>query len=91
MNKTTDAVIVMQQPGVNDPQYNRPRQEIMTVKIYIQTFWMDYLLMAILGGLGLGIYFLRPAPNRVFPVYLRNGEVAYPEFSYPFQSDIVTI
>ena len=45
--------------------------ESMTFRIYFRTFWMDYLLMAILGGLGLGIYFLRPAPNRVFPVYFR--------------------
>jgi diacylglycerol diphosphate phosphatase/phosphatidate phosphatase len=91
MNKTTDAVIVMQQPGTNELEHNGPRQENMTIKIYIRTFWMDYLLMVILGGLGLGIYFLRPAPNRVFAIYLRNGEVANPEFSYPFGTDIVPI
>jgi len=93
MNKTTDAVIVIQQPDVNDPENNRisPRQEIMTPRIYIRTFWMDYLLMAVLGGLGLGIYFLQPAPNRVFPVYFRDGEVVNPEFSYPFRKDIIPI
>jgi len=52
---------------------------------------MDYLLMAILGGLGLGLYYLRPAPTRLFPVYFRDGEVVNPEFSYPFGKDIVPI
>ncbi|CAF0918973.1 unnamed protein product [Adineta steineri] len=94
MNKTTDAaVIVMRPPDSNDRQNNpiEHRQEVMTPRIYIRTFWMDYLAMAVLGALGLGIYFLRPAPNRVFPVYFSDGEIVYPEFAYPFGSDIVPI
>jgi membrane-associated phospholipid phosphatase len=88
MNKTTDAVIVIQPPDINDHQNNPER---MTPRIYIRTFWMDYLLMAILGGLGLGVYYLRPAPNRLFPVYFSDGQVVYPELSYPFQTDIIPI
>jgi membrane-associated phospholipid phosphatase len=83
----------MQQPSLHDAQNNRIRttQEPMTFKIYFRTFWMDYLLMAVLGALGLGVYFLRPAPNLVFPVYFRDGEVVNPEFIYPYQQDIVPI
>jgi membrane-associated phospholipid phosphatase len=50
---------------------------------------MDYLLMAILGGVALGVHSLGPASNRVFPVYFRDGEVVYPEFSYPLQKNII--
>ncbi|CAF0723477.1 unnamed protein product [Adineta ricciae] len=67
------------------------RREVMTPLVYFRTFWMDYLAMAVLGALGLGIYFLRPAPNRVFPVYFRDGEVVNPEFTYPYQKDIIPI
>ncbi|CAF1559294.1 unnamed protein product, partial [Rotaria sordida] len=50
---------------------------------------MDYLLMAILGALALGVNILGPASNRVFPVYFRNGEIVNPEFSYPFRRNII--
>jgi len=60
---------------------HKSQNESMTFRIYISTFWMDYILMAIMGGLGLGIYYLRPIPNRVFPVYFSNGEIVNPEFS----------
>ncbi|UJR21401.1 hypothetical protein I4U23_024491 [Adineta vaga] len=85
--------LVMQSPGTNPVQKNPPehRREVMTPLVYLRTFWMDYLLMAVLGGLGLGIYFLRPAPDRVFPVYFSNGEIVYPEFTYPFRKDIIPI
>ncbi len=93
MIKTTDTVHAMQQPGVNSLHNNptRSTQEKMTFRIYVRTFWMDYLLMAVLGGVGLGVYSLRPAADRVFPVYFRNGEVVNPEFSYPFRKDIIPI
>ena len=93
MNKINDTVIAIPLSSPPNAQNNpiRTIQEPMTIKIYFRTYWMDYLLMAVLGALGLGVYFLRPAPNRVFPVYFRDGEVVYPEFSYPFQQDIVPI
>jgi len=91
MSKITDTVIVMQQPGINEPENDRIRttQERMTVWIYIRTFWMDYLLMGVLGSVALGVHSLQPASNRVFPVYFRNGEVVNPEFGYPLQKNIV--
>lgn len=85
MNKTTDAVLVLQPSGI------KPFEEKMSIRIYIRTFWMDYLAMALLGALGLGIYYLRPAATRVFPVYFRNGEIVNPEFTYPFRADIIPI
>ena len=91
MSKNTDAVIVMQPQGIREPgnKFIRPTQERMTVWIYIRTFWMDYLTMAVLGGITLGIHSLHPAANRVFPVYFRDGEIVNPELSYPLQKNIV--
>ncbi|CAF0782920.1 unnamed protein product [Adineta steineri] len=93
MNKSQDSVIVMQQTDLDNPQNDitRSRNESMTFRLYFHTFWMDYLLMAIMGALGLGIYYLPPAPNRVFPVYFANGQIVNPEFSYPYQKDIIPI
>lgn len=93
MNKTTDTVLALNQPNTNASPNNEARvpQEKMTFRIYVRTFWMDFLLMAILGALGLGIYTLRPAPNRVFPVFFRDGAVVNPEFTYPFRKDIIPI
>jgi membrane-associated phospholipid phosphatase len=93
MNKSRDAVIDLEQTDNATVQNNssKSRDESMTFRIYFRTFWMDYLLMAIMGGLGLGIYYLRPASNRVFPVYFSDGEIVNPEFSYPFRKDIIPI
>ncbi|UJR28030.1 hypothetical protein I4U23_009289 [Adineta vaga] len=93
MSKTQDSVIVMQQTDLDNPRNDSPtsQTESMTFRIYLYTFWMDYLLMAIMGGLGLGIYFLRPIPNRVFPVYFSNGQIVNPDLSYPYQKDIIPI
>ena len=93
MNKTADSVLVMQ-PTNNHTVPNglaQHRREVMTPLVYLRTFWMDYLAMAVLGALGLGIYFSRPPPDRVFPVYFRDGEVVNPEFTYPYQKDIIPI
>lgn len=91
MRKNSDADIVMQQPATNNsPQdNNRPFQERMTIRIYIRTFWMDFLVMAIMGGIAIGVHSLGPAANRLFPIYFLNGEVVYPEYSYPLEKNIV--
>jgi membrane-associated phospholipid phosphatase len=93
MNKARDAVIDMPETDNNNTQNTskKIRDESMTFRIYVYTFWMDYLLMIIMGALGLGIYFLRPAPNRVFPVYFSDGAIVNPEFSYPIRKDIIPI
>ena len=91
MRKNTDAVIVMQPPNVDEPRnkFSGQTHEPMTLWIYFRSYWMDYLMMAILGGIALGVHSLHPAANRVFPVYFRNGEVVNPEFSYPLQNMII--
>jgi len=95
MNTNTDTAIVMQQSSVNRPHNNPPARkgESMTPLIYLRTFWMDYLLMAAMGALGLVLYSLRPAPSRVFPIYFSNSnnEIVYPEYAYAFGADIVPI
>lgn len=79
----TDSIAMPGQPG------NGHRPERMTVLIYIRTFWMDYLLLVILGVVGIVANILRPVPDRLFPVYFRNGEVVNPEFAYPLVKNII--
>jgi len=44
-----------------------------------------------MGMIGLGVYFAKPAPSRSFPIVFRDGEVVYPEFSYPLRKEIIPI
>lgn len=44
-----------------------------------------------MGAIGLGVYFLRPAPSRSFPVYNNDGNVAYTDDAYPLRHEIVPI
>jgi diacylglycerol diphosphate phosphatase/phosphatidate phosphatase len=37
------------------------------------------------------VYFADPAPSRSFPILFRDGEIVYPEFSYPLRKEIVPI
>jgi len=82
MRKNSETVIPME-------QNEQPDQERMTFRIYLRTFWMDYLLMAILGAISAGSQSLRPAANRLFPIYFHNGEVVNPEFTYPLERNII--
>jgi len=52
---------------------------------------IDLVWMLVMGMVGLGVYFARPAPTRSFPILFRDGEVVYPEFSYPLRKEIVPI
>jgi len=52
---------------------------------------LDILTMAIMGAIGLGVYFADPAPSRSFPVLFKDGEIVYPEFAYPLRKEIVPI
>lgn len=44
-----------------------------------------------MGALGLGVYFLRPAPSRSFPIYNNDGNIAYMNNAYPLRREIVPI
>ena len=91
MNTNPDTILGMQESALNSVENNldRPRHGRMTIRIYLRTFWMDYLVMIILGALALGINFLRPASDRIFPVFSRDGEIVNPEWSYPFRRNII--
>jgi diacylglycerol diphosphate phosphatase/phosphatidate phosphatase len=52
---------------------------------------LDIVTMAVLGAIGLGVYFADPAPSRSFPVRFSDGEVVYPQFAYPLRDEIVPI
>ncbi|CAF1649396.1 unnamed protein product, partial [Didymodactylos carnosus] len=63
--------------------------ESMNTKLYLKTFWMDYIVMIILGAVGLYVNFIRSVPNRLFPVYFRAAKIMNPEFAYPFRNNII--
>ncbi|KAF9484873.1 prenyl diphosphate phosphatase [Pholiota conissans] len=58
---------------------------------WIRLHGFDIITMALMGALGLGIYFADPAPTRSFPVYFQNGQVVYPQFAYPLRKEIIPI
>ncbi|KAL8388162.1 hypothetical protein RB599_003075 [Gaeumannomyces hyphopodioides] len=59
--------------------------------LWLKHTWLDILTMALLGALGLGVYMLRPVPNRSFAVAYANGEPVYPQFAYPLRKEVVPI
>jgi hypothetical protein len=52
---------------------------------------LDLLTMLVMGMIGLGVYFADPAPSRSFPVTFKDGEIVYPQFSYPLRKEIIPI
>jgi len=57
---------------------------------WLKATGLDILTMAIMGAIGLGVYFADPAPSRSFPVY-SNTQIVYPQFAYPLRKEIVPI
>ncbi|KAG9006257.1 hypothetical protein FRB94_000882 [Tulasnella sp. JGI-2019a] len=51
----------------------------------------DLITMTAMGVLGLGIYYLRPAPTRNFPITFVAGAIVYPDYAYPLLQEIVPI
>ncbi|KAJ8110591.1 hypothetical protein OPT61_g6606 [Boeremia exigua] len=62
-----------------------------TFGAWIKATALDIVTMAILGAIGLGVYFADPAPSRSFPVTFRDGEIVYPQFAYPLRNEIIPI
>ncbi|KAK3954771.1 phosphatidic acid phosphatase [Pseudoneurospora amorphoporcata] len=58
---------------------------------WLKYTWLDVLTMAILGAIGLGVYYAHPAPSRSFAVQFSDGEVVYPQFAYPMRKEIIPI
>jgi diacylglycerol diphosphate phosphatase/phosphatidate phosphatase len=58
---------------------------------WIKATALDIVSMAVLGAIGLGVYFADPAPSRSFPVTFKDGEIVYPQFAYPLRNEIVPI
>jgi len=59
--------------------------------LWMRTVWLDLLTMVFLGAVGLGVYYVPPAPTRSFPVYFQDGEIVYPQFAYPLRNNIIPI
>ncbi|CAG5145359.1 uncharacterized protein ALTATR162_LOCUS1698 [Alternaria atra] len=58
---------------------------------WLKATWLDILTMALMGAVGLGVYFADPAPSRSFPIIFQDGEIVYPQFAYPMRNEIVPI
>ncbi|KAF5330479.1 hypothetical protein D9619_005984 [Psilocybe cf. subviscida] len=58
---------------------------------WLRLHGFDLITMALMGAIGLGVYFAPPAPNRSFPIYQPNGAVTYPQFAYPLRKEIIPI
>ncbi|KAI1001537.1 hypothetical protein K3495_g6667 [Podosphaera aphanis] len=71
--------------------YNPKNSTKPTFSQWIKVTWLDIITMLCMGVIGLGIYFARPAPSRLFPVYFQNGEIVYPQFGYPLRNNIIPI
>ncbi|KAF9926637.1 hypothetical protein FBU30_003821 [Linnemannia zychae] len=84
------------QPAVNTTAENG-HQDIYTMKTqpkfgqWLKCTWIDIVTMAVMGAIGLGVYYAHPAPSRSFAVVFSDGEVVYPEFAYPLRKEIVPI
>jgi len=58
---------------------------------WIKHTWFDIVTMAVMGAIGLGVYFAKPAPARSFPVTFDDGEIVWPEYGYPLRGEIIPI
>ncbi|KAK4134945.1 putative lipid phosphate phosphatase 1 [Trichocladium antarcticum] len=58
---------------------------------WVKGTWLDILTMAVLGAIGLGVYYAPPAPSRSFAVEFAHGEVVHPQFAYPSRKEIIPI
>ncbi|KAH7308605.1 phosphatidic acid phosphatase type 2/haloperoxidase [Stachybotrys elegans] len=58
---------------------------------WLKHTWLDLITMVVMGAIGLGVYFARPAPSRSFPVTFSDGEIVWPEYGYPMRDEIVPI
>ncbi|KAF8968400.1 acid phosphatase/Vanadium-dependent haloperoxidase [Flammula alnicola] len=58
---------------------------------WLRLHGFDILTMAVMGAIGLGVYFADPAPSRSFPLYFQDGQVVYPQFAYPLRKEIIPI
>ncbi|KAK0638524.1 phosphatidic acid phosphatase type 2/haloperoxidase [Cercophora newfieldiana] len=58
---------------------------------WLKATWLDIFTMIVLGAIGLGVYFAKPAPTRSFPVTFSDGEVVWPSVAYPLRREIIPI
>ncbi|KFY47475.1 hypothetical protein V495_01913 [Pseudogymnoascus sp. VKM F-4514 (FW-929)] len=79
------------QPKGNHQPYVLAYSRRPTFGQWLKCTWTDILTMVIMGVIGLGVYEAPPAPTRSFPIEFRDGEIVYPEFSYPLRKNIIPI
>ncbi|KAI1381453.1 acid phosphatase/Vanadium-dependent haloperoxidase [Hypoxylon crocopeplum] len=64
---------------------------------WLKLTWPDILTMLLVGAVAIGVYSIRPAGTRMFPLTVIDarsggdtGEVVYPEFAYPYRPQIIS-
>ncbi|KAL7747324.1 hypothetical protein RI367_007378 [Sorochytrium milnesiophthora] len=78
-------------PAVASARRRHPQGWQGAAKSYLRVYGADWLGILLMGALGLGIYYCRPVPNRLFPLQFQDGEVVYPQFAYPLRRNIIPI
>jgi diacylglycerol diphosphate phosphatase/phosphatidate phosphatase len=58
---------------------------------WLKRTMLDLITMVIMGAVGLGVYFAKPAPSRSFTVTFQDGEIVFPQFGFPFRDEIIPI
>ncbi|KAG8863164.1 hypothetical protein FRB96_009346 [Tulasnella sp. 330] len=76
--------------GASDT-HTAPATDSFTLTGWVVQRAPDLITMTAMGVLGLGIYLLRPAPSRSFPITFMDGTIVYPDYAYPLREEIVPI
>jgi len=75
--------------GISPNQHGAAQGFLFTK--WLRLHLVDLITMALMGAVGLGVYYAPPAPNRSFPVFHPDGSIVYPEYAYPVRKEIIPI
>ncbi|KAI0241514.1 hypothetical protein L0F63_005540, partial [Massospora cicadina] len=56
----------------------------------IKAYWLDYIVLILVGGVSIGLYAAPPAPTRLFPVYPSQTLPAM-NIAYPIKPEIIPL
>ncbi|KAF5311860.1 hypothetical protein D9619_003775 [Psilocybe cf. subviscida] len=83
----------MSENSVDDTPLRSMRHEtpVAVIRRWILLHSADLITMAVFAGVALGSNSAPPVHSRSFPIYFQNGNVAHPQFAYPFHENIIKI
>jgi len=69
---------------LNITRQTRPRR----FRLFLRNYGVDYLMLALLGAASLAMFFVPPAPSRLFPLGDPSDAFFLAEYSYPRRTEI---